>query len=446
MKVFICVAMLISICTLFIYGMVMMTIPQNYKKTVDNRFTEKAKNLFSALSEVTYQEGKELLIDFCIENNTSAVLIGGNDTVTFGSIPSGENGVKASETMSTDMVFSDSTEVYMLTLVSISSAVKDVATMFIRLIPIVILFIVILSFLGAFWCSRFLTKPIRKISEVSKKMSELDLTVRCNEKRIDEIGVLALSLDIMASTLDDAMKQLEGANQQLQEDVDAVKQLEKQRRDFFAAVSHELKTPITVVKGQIESMIMGIGDYKNVDKYLPQTLRAVENIEHLVQEILMISKIETIELSETVVEIPLSDIISEVLYDIKPIAKEKEITIEYNSEYDINVCVNITLFQKALSNVIGNAVRHSQSGTKVYIGLVKQNGISVLKIENEGVISHDNDISQLFTPFYRADKSRSKVTGGSGLGLYIVKTILDLHDIRYDMSSDEGRVMFRVYL
>ncbi len=163
---------------------------------------------------------------------------------------------------------------------------------FLELLPLLLLLIVLLASLGAFLCSRVLARPVLEISRVAQRMARLDMTWECSVTRGDELGVLAKSLNTMARRLEAAMGELERANQQLRGDMEQLTQLSRQRRDFFAAASHELKTPITIVKGQIESMLLGIGKYKDTGKILPETLREVENMERLVGEILAISKME----------------------------------------------------------------------------------------------------------------------------------------------------------
>ena len=130
-------------------------------------------------------------------------------------------------------------------------------------------------------------------------MTELDMTWRCDTDRKDEIGVLSSSLNTMAARLQSTMEELETANQQLTKDVKKFQRLEEQHRNFFAAVSHELKTPLTILKGQLENMILGFGDYQNHDKYLPQALKSAEDIEYLVKEILSITKMETMNIDSS---------------------------------------------------------------------------------------------------------------------------------------------------
>ncbi|MDE7433093.1 MAG: HAMP domain-containing histidine kinase, partial [Lachnospiraceae bacterium] len=197
-------------------------------------------------------------------------------------------------------------------------------------------------------------------------------------------------------------------------------------------------------KGQLENMILGFGDYQNHEKYLPQALGSAEDIEYLVKEILSIAKMETMNIGSSLETLSLSDMVSKLIVDMKPLADEKDITIYQNTPDNISVSVNRNLFNKALSNILGNAIRHSKTGAKVYVDFDKDT--HNLVVENTGVFLNEDNLENIFTPFYRADKSRSKATGGSGLGLYIVKTILDLHGMGYQITNTEKGVAFYLKL
>lgn len=189
-------------------------------------------------------------------------------------------------TTAAEIQFADQKEVYYLSITAPVSPGDELTVAFLHLLPYLLMLILLISTLGAFLCSRVLVRPVLEISHVSKRMADLDMTWACKVNRTDELGALADSLNTMAKRLDAAMKELENANQRLREDMEHITELSRQRRDFFAAASHELKTPITVLKGQIESMILGIGKYKDTGTALPETLKEVENMERLVREIL----------------------------------------------------------------------------------------------------------------------------------------------------------------
>lgn len=230
------------------------------------------------------------------------------------------------------------------------------------------------------------------------------------------------------------------------DDVEKFRTLEEQRKNFFAAVSHELKTPLTILKGQIENMILGYGDYQNHEKYLPEALKATEDIEHLVKEIITISKMESMDLQHTLQEVSLKQTINDMIQAILPLAQDKDIQIHQKISTDMVLAVNPHLWSKALSNIIGNAVRHSPCGEDVFISLQSFENGNTLVIENTGASIPEDALLHMLTPFYRVDKSRNKATGGTGLGLYIVQTIFDLHSMSYRITNTERGVAFFLYV
>ena len=177
------------------------------------------------------------------------------------------------------------------------------------------------------------------------------------------------------------MTSLEEANQVLQEDMARLTLLSQQRRDFFAAASHELKTPLTILKGQVESMVWGIGQYKNPQAILPETLRDVEHMEKLVKEILDISKLEMEGYPDTMESLSLPALVSRVGEELLPFAKAKDMTLHWNLAEPVTVTGNASLLEKAVHNLLSNAIRHAPSGASVLVTLSPQ----FLRVENSGV-------------------------------------------------------------
>jgi len=437
-KVFLWIAGLLILCSLVIYGIIMLTLPQSYEIVVGGKVQDDANVLISKLYNVSFEDGTALINDFSIKYDAYIMLTTEGVSKSFGERPEGSSAI----TVTSNIQFTDRTAGSTLTILVNTSAQAEITTAFLKLLPYIILFIFLISFIGAFLCSRILVKPIIQISSISKRMSELDMTWHCTVNRTDELGMLANSLNAMADKLNTSMRELEDANQKLSEDITSAKKMEKQRRDFFAAVSHELKTPITLIKAQVESMVMGIGDYKNHEKYLPMVLSATEDMEVLVKEILTIAKMEAMGLEDRMKDTDVASIIQECVEGVQPLADEKQITVKTNIQENQVISAEPPLFKKAISNVIINAVRHSPAGSDVLIRLADKQ----LTIENTGVTIPSDDLPYLFTPFYRAEKSRNRSTGGSGLGLYIVKTILDLHRLDYRIENGIQSVLLTVNL
>lgn len=440
-KVFLWVFLALTVCSILIYGIVMTVIPQRYQIISDNELEKNSYDLFSELQELTYDEGVKRIYDFCITNHASASLSDGTESLSFGTMDNTKN-CTATTSYSTGITFTDSKMNYFLSVISAIQTADGITVIFLKMIPVILGIILLLSILSAWICSKIIVSPIVRISRISGKMAELDMTWKCDVKSSDEIGVLASNLNMMAEHLKKAMDDLEEANRVLREDVKKIQQMEVQRRHFFAAVSHELKTPLTILKGQIENMILGYGDYQNHEKYLPQTLKAAEDMEYLVQEILSVTKMETMNVKNTAEEISLHEVIETSIRNISPLADEKMIHIYLKIPRDIVLSVNRSMFLKAVSNVIGNAVQYSPCGEDIFIYLQTEEERQTLIVENTGVIISDQDMPYMFTPFYRVDKSRNKSTGGNGLGLYITKTILHLHGIDCRIENGENRVIF----
>ena len=334
------IAGLLILCSLLIYGMVMIFLPQSYTVVASSRVEKEIEQLIDTLSQTDYDDAGDVIEQFCQSNRASVILNDGINMHTFGTVD--EQSVERGEVMTTavDVELADRDGSYYLSITAPVSAGNELTMAFLELLPLILLLILIISALGAFLCSRVLVRPVLEISRVSKRMANLDMTWDCKVNRTDELGVLANSLNTMAKRLDIAMKELGSANEQLRKDMEHITELSRQRRDFFAAASHELKTPITILKGQIESMILGIGKYKDTGKVLPETLREVENMERLVKEILTISKIEMDGLAGKAEPVPLPDTLAKVTETLLPLAQERQITVHPQLAGDVTVSGN----------------------------------------------------------------------------------------------------------
>ena len=437
-KVFLWIAGLLILCSLSIYGMVMVFLPQSYTVVASSRVESEIQQLTESLSHADFADAREILDQFSRENQALVILAGVGESQSFGSLVEG-NGENILTT-SLEITFADRVDSYTLSITAPVSPGRELTVAFIKMFPLFMLLILLISALGAFLCSRVLVRPVLEISRISKRMAHLDMTWDCKVNRTDELGVLANSLNTMAKRLDTAMKELESANEQLREDMAHITELSRQRRDFFAAASHELKTPITILKGQLESMILGIGKYKDTEKVLPETLKEVENMERLVKEILTISKIEMDGLAGKAEPVLLPDILTKVTETLLPLAQERHITVHSQLAENLTVSGNGSLLEKAIHNILSNAIRHSPEGAEVLIHLTP----SALSVTNTGTSIPEEALPVLFTPFYRVEKSRNKSTGGNGLGLYLVKAILELHGFQYRVENTETGVMFTV--
>lgn len=164
-------------------------------------------------------------------------------------------------------------------------------------------------------------------------------------------------------------------------------------------------------------------------------------MEQLVKEILSISKLEMNTMSHTEL-LSLSNILKRVYKHLIPLANEKHIRIQKNISEDVMMMGNELLLEKAVHNIISNAIRHSPVGAELGLEL----SFDSLLVRNSGVNIPDEDLDKLFTPFYCVEKSHNKLTGGSGLGLYLVKIILEQHGLSYTIENRQDSVCFKITL
>ena len=437
-KSFLFIALLLVLCGLLIYSSVVLFLPNSYTIVASDRINQELRDLAATLSETNFTQADDVLATFCRDNRASVLLTGWGERLLIGYV---DEGLDSGDVFTTtlNVTFADRPVSYTLTVSAPISAGHELTMAFGELLPVLLVIVLVISALGAFICSRILVRPVLEISRISQRMAELDMSWSCDVKSSDELGVLAESLNTMARRLDAAMSSLEDANRQLRADMEQMAAMSKQRRDFFAAASHELKTPITIIKGQIEGMLMGIGRYKDVQGILPETMHEVERMEQLVAEILEITRLEMDGLAGHTGPVDFSSLTRKVVQELMPLAEER--AMELGAEIPDGVTVTgAEPLERAVHNIITNALRHSPAGEHAVVVLRPGR----LTVRNSGVNIPEDELKVLFTPFARVEKSRNKASGGSGLGLYLVKTIIDLHGFTCSIDNDGDGVIFTV--
>ena len=421
------------------YGIVIKVMPNNYRSVTLSNYTEEIKNLVSELESESLEEGINEIYNFCIDYSANAELKGNDTVYRFGEATNEEG---TTQTISSGVTFIDSNENYILSLSVSEGTVNQIMVTFLKITPAILLLIFLISIISAQIISRVITKPVIDISYISKKLTKLDMTWRCNTSRTDEIGILANNLDTMAKRLNETLNELTVANKQLQKDIEKEKEREKLQTEFFRAVSHELKTPLTIIKGELEGMICEVGEYKDKKKYLKHSLKVANEMENLIKEILSVAMMKDENFKLNMKNLNFTNIIKKAYRKYQGIAEDKGIEIITDIQDDYEFTGDERLLENAISNVVGNAVIYSPKNEKVFIDFNEK----VMKIENTGIHIEKEALKQLFNPFFRVDKARSRNTGGSGLGLYITKTIFDYHNISYKIENSQNGILFTIKL
>jgi two-component system sensor histidine kinase VanS len=237
--------------------------------------------------------------------------------------------------------------------------IDEASQVLVRFLPYISIIVLVIGLGSAYLYSRFITKPLIYINKGAQKMANLDFSEKIEVRSMDELGELSNSLNDMSINLQQAIFDLQKANQQLKSDIEKEREIETKRREFFAIVAHELKTPLTVMKGYLEGMIYNIGPYQNRDQYLKKNHQIIGSMEQLVREILSTSKLEQHTFKPQVEEVNLSKLIGTITKDLEYFASQKDIQIIKEVDSDIFVYTDCVLLEKACKNIIHNAIMYS---------------------------------------------------------------------------------------
>lgn len=314
----------------------------------------------------------------------------------------------------------------------------EITDAMIKSIPFVAAVAVVLSFISAFIFSRYTTRPIIRISEIAGRIAELDFSWYCPDVRDDEIGALSKNINELSDKLNEALEEIHRRNLTLEGEIAFEKERERRRMLFFSGVSHELKTPIAVVIGQLEGMQAEIGVYKDREKYLARSAEILQSMNGFIKEILFVAHIDT-ETQAEVRPVSLSEILNCLIDEYSEYAELSSVKIVSDVEKDILTYGDEILFKKAIGNIIGNAVTHSQEKGRVSIRLYQNNDKAELAVTNSPAHIDEEHLPHLFEAFYRAGCSSRQ---GSGLGLYITRMILETYLIPHSITNTSDGVKF----
>lgn len=303
--------------------------------------------------------------------------------------------------------------------------IEDAVSTVIIILPVTAFVCTLVSVLFALWYSHMITKPIKQISSVTKQMQELSSGAYCEIHTHDEIETLADNINSMYDSLRKTIHDLEL-------EIHKVEEMEVQKTNLLRSASHELKTPVTAVNAMLENMILNVGKYKDHSVYLPKCKMLMEQLAVMMKEILDASKAEKTDIDDDK-EINLSELVEQVAEPYQMIAKSKGICVKMDISQQFFVSYPVSMIRKVISNLLSNAVSYTLKGGTIRIYLEEQK----LIFENECVPIQREYLTHIFEPFYRPDDSRDRNTGGNGLGLYIVDTILKTLKIPYRFTAME---------
>ncbi|MGG3739097.1 ATP-binding protein [Aeribacillus pallidus] len=296
-------------------------------------------------------------------------------------------------------------------------------------------FIIVISLAVTFILSWLLSKwhvfRIARIKKATEKVAQGDYSVQLELNSTDELGELATAFNEM-------VKQLEASQQEIE-------RLEKRRRQFMADVSHELKTPLTTIRGLIEGLQSGMIPPEEQERCIQLMNKETSRLIRLVNENLDYEKIRSNQIQLYKTEIPLIDVFEIIKEQLVLFAEEKGNTITIEVQPDVHVFADYDRIVQIIMNITKNSIQFTENGHIILRG-IKQNHHTIIEIEDTGIGMDPQEVEQIWERFYKADLSRTNHQFGEfGLGLSIVKQLVKLHEGEIEVESEKGKgTLFRI--
>ena len=302
-----------------------------------------------------------------------------------------------------------------------------------------LLIIVLALIIGSsmsFVFSKKMTDPILELKEITQRISLLDFNIKFEKERKDEIGELGYAINKMGGTLEKNIDEINKVNKKLMEDIENEKRLDKLRKEFIASVSHELKTPIAIIQGYAQGLMENIAETEeDRNFYCEIIVEESLKMDSLVKELLLITQMDSgyFKIEKEKVDL------YQMIKDIRDKYSSKNREIKYIGEKDIFAYCDEKYIDRVLENLVVNALKYSTGDREVTITVDDIENKYKVIISNESENLSEDDLENIWTPFYRVNKARDR--DGHGLGLAIVRGILENHKSNFGVYITEKNII-----
>lgn len=320
----------------------------------------------------------------------------------------------------------------------VSEAVSVIKQLYLYFSLGAIFFMIALSFIY----SNMISKPLLKINKVANKMAQLDFSEKCVVNSEDEIGGVATSLNFLSENLNASLNSLREANAKLGEDIIKERNLEKMRREFVDSVSHELKTPVSIIDGYAVGLKDNIFEDKDRDFYLDIIIDETRKMGNLVSDMLKLSHLESGSFKLKRENFNITELIYFTLKNNSGILNNNKVNIQLNLIEGVKINADWVRMDQVFTNFFTNALTYVNEFGTIYISIVDKGDRFSVEVENTGSSIPEDELDKVWDKFYRVEKSRNKKLGGTGIGLSIVKNILMLHDYPFGVENTDKGIKF----
>lgn len=342
-----------------------------------------------------------------------------------------------------ELVWNDTdSEMYILIRTSVESlqANVDIANQFLAYAGILV---ALLASVCVFFATKSFIRPVEELSDIAKRMSNLDFNVKYRVERRDEIGELGNSINVLAEKLEDTISDLKSANNQLQTDIEEKVQMDEMRKEFLSNVTHELKTPIALIQGYAEGLKDNISeDQESREFYCDVIMDEASKMNKMVKKLLTLNEIEFGNQMVEMERFDIATLIRSVLESLDIMIKQKNIRVQFLQDTPVDVWADEYMMEEVVTNYLTNAIHYAEKEKVIEIRIQKEDRRVRVSVFNTGDPILQEDIDKIWLKFYKADKARTREYGGNGIGLSIVKAIMESHNKPYGVINHSNGVEF----
>ncbi len=388
-------------------------------------------------SQSGYDDVIRWVQDINFNPNVSKTILEDNDEYTL--IKSYDSFTNMSYIVITGILSDGSQIIMQVTIQSISDSVQTY-NKFVVLIGVVILMI---SIIVVYVISSDFTRPVKELSLVAEQMSEMNFDVKYSGKDRSEIGILGHSINIMSDKLQKNISDLRAANIELVKDIEIKTRNDEMRKEFLANVSHELKTPIALIQGYAEGLKEGINDdEESRDFYCDVIMDEAAKMNNMVKKLLTLNQIEFGNEPVNIERFDMVALADSILKANGIVLSQRGIKLNFTHCEAAMLWADQIQLEEVFTNYLTNAINHCEGECRIDIDIATEDNLVKVSVFNTGKNIPQEDIGRIWEKFYKVDKARTREYGGNGIGLSIVKAILDNYNASYGVRNTETGVCF----
>lgn len=328
---------------------------------------------------------------------------------------------------------SNNTNVYVRTSYQQMHESAKISNQFLIYVGVIIMFFAVL---GMFFISNSITKPILELSEIAHYMSMLNFDKKYKSGREDEFGTLGNSINSLSDSLEHTISELKSANNELKRDIEKKEKIDEMRRDFLSNVSHELKTPIALIQGYAEGLMENVSeDKESQDFYCEVIMDEANKMNQMVKKLINLNQIE---FGGTPIQFEHFDLVSvtkSVVNSFQIIFEQRNINLEMSCPENAYVWADEYCVEEVITNYVSNALNHIKPPNDLKIKMTYGDRVIRTSVINTGDPIPEEDLDKIWIKFYKVDKARTREYGGSGIGLSIVKAIMESMNQKYGVNN-----------